>query len=68
MTSGLSGSTYEEKLKEVGLISLENRRKRGDFSGKFYMDMTTWTKTNGSALRMYQKKEEVCKPGSQVIL
>ena len=30
MTSGLSGSTYEEKLKEVGLISLENRRKRGD--------------------------------------
>jgi len=30
MTSGLSGSTYEEKLREVGLTSLENRRKRGD--------------------------------------
>ena len=27
MTPGLFGSTYEEKLKEVGLISLENRRK-----------------------------------------
>ena len=30
MTSGLSSSTYEEKLKEVGLTTLEERRKRGD--------------------------------------
>ena len=30
MTSGLSGSTYEEKLREVGLTSLEERRKKGD--------------------------------------
>ena len=30
MTSGLSGSTYEEKRREVGLTSLEERRKRGD--------------------------------------
>ena len=28
------------------------------------MDTTIWTKTNGSALRMYQKKEGVFKPGS----
>ena len=30
MTSGLSGSTYKEKLREVGLTSLEERRKRED--------------------------------------
>ena len=30
MTSGLSSSTYEEKLKEVGLTTLEDRRIRGD--------------------------------------
>ena len=71
LTFGLSGSTYEEKLKELGLISLENKKKSEEIwskSGKYYMDMTMWTKTNGSALRMYQKKEEVYKPGSQKIL
>ena len=31
MTSGLSGSTYEEKLREVGLTSLEERRKNGRY-------------------------------------
>ena len=30
MTSGLSGATYEEKLKEVGMMSLAQRRVRGD--------------------------------------
>ena len=30
MTSGLRGTTYEEKLSEVNLQSLENRRLRGD--------------------------------------
>ena len=30
MTSGLKGNCYEEKLKEAGLYSLEERRKRGD--------------------------------------
>ena len=30
MTSGLKGGSYEDKLKEVGLQSLENRRLRGD--------------------------------------
>ncbi len=30
MTLGLSGSLMIEKLKEAGLISLENRLKRGD--------------------------------------
>ena len=31
MTSGLSGSTYEEKLRKVGLTSLEERRKNGRY-------------------------------------
>ena len=30
MTSGLKGGSYEEKLKEVGMCSLEDRRARGD--------------------------------------
>ena len=30
MTSGLKGVTYEDKLKEVGMLSLEARRERGD--------------------------------------
>ena len=30
MVSGLKGNTYEEKLKEVGLTSLVERRGRGD--------------------------------------
>ena len=30
MISGLSGGSYEEKLAEIGLTTLEQRRKRGD--------------------------------------
>ena len=30
MTSGLKGVTYEEKLTELGLMSLADRRTRGD--------------------------------------
>ena len=30
MTSGLKGGSYEEKLRELGLMSLEERRTRGD--------------------------------------
>ena len=30
MVLGLKGQTYEEKLKEVGLLSLYDRRVRGD--------------------------------------
>ena len=30
MVAGLKGKSYQEKLKEVGLTSLEDRRERGD--------------------------------------
>ena len=30
MISGLTGGSYEEKLAEIGLTTLEQRRKRGD--------------------------------------
>ena len=35
MVAGLKGRTYEEKLKEVGLTSLEDRRERGDMIQTF---------------------------------
>ena len=30
MVAGLRGKSYQEKLKEVGLTSMEDRRERGD--------------------------------------
>ena len=35
MTSGLKGNSYEEKLQEVGMTSLEDRRQRGDAQYKY---------------------------------
>ena len=49
MTSRLPGSNYEEKVKEVGVISLDNRRKRGDMiqvwkilHGHDHVDKNKW--------------------------
>ena len=49
MVSGLRGSTYQDKLKEVGLTSLEDRRIRGDMlltwrarSGNLSIDPDVW--------------------------
>ena len=47
MVSGLQGSTYQEKLKEVGLTTLEDRRARGD--------MLTWRAQSGN-LSIGQRK------------
>ena len=35
MVSNLRGGTYEEKLEEVGLLSLSDRRERGDMITAF---------------------------------
>ena len=47
--SNVRGTTYEEKLKDAGLTTLAERRKRGDLieayktlSGKNNVEMTTW--------------------------
>jgi ribonuclease P/MRP protein subunit RPP40 len=35
MVAGLKGKTYQDKLREVGLTSLEDRRDRGDMIKTF---------------------------------
>ena len=66
MTSGLSGSNYDREA-ERGWFNLPGEQKKAR-RYEYYMDITMWTKTNSSALRIYQEKEEVYKPGSQVFL
>ena len=59
MTSGLKGRTYDEKLKEVGIQSLEDRRIRSDAVQTWKIltryddvDETTWyTRCNEHATR-----------------
>ena len=48
MTSGLTGSTYEEKLAEVGLMSLSDRRARGDMieTWKIINEKNHWPDSN----------------------
>ena len=55
----LQGQTYEEKLKEVGLPTLEARRLRQDMittykfiTGKDDVDYNTWFDLHGSAERI----------------
>ena len=49
MVSGLQGETYEERLAECGLTTLEERRSRGDMiqtwkiiQGVDHVDKNTW--------------------------
>ena len=49
MVAGLKGRSYEQKLSEVGLTTLEKRRTRGDMiqtfrivNGKDHVDPHTW--------------------------
>ncbi len=54
MISGLGGQTYEEKLNEIGLHSLEYRRDKADMVQVFKMlkgidnvDYSNWFETYG---------------------
>ena len=49
MCSTLRGNTYEERMKEAGMLSLEEKRKRNDLAivyqiltGKLEVDLHTW--------------------------
>ena len=44
MTAGLKPGTYQDKLKELGLPSLEERRIRGDKPGKYCTSMMVFVK------------------------
>ena len=61
MVSGLKGTTYEERMQELGMISLEDRRVRGDLietykilTGKEKVDPSSWfsmaAETRGQAM------------------
>ena len=69
---GLKGSTYEEKLKELNLQTLENRRKRADMiqtfkivNGFHNVDKNTWFKFVGlreQVTRLNQDSLDLVKP------
>jgi hypothetical protein len=57
MVSGLSGGTYEEKLRELGLTRLEERRHQADMvqvykivTGKDRVNRESWFKMAAEAL------------------
>ena len=59
MVSGLQGSTYQEKLKEVGLTTLEDRRARGDM-------LLTWRAQSGNLSMGQSKWFTPCEPSEQM--
>ena len=58
MVSNLRGRTYEERLAELGMVTLETRRLRGDMlqtyrimSGKDLVEPETWFQLSNQVVR-----------------
>ena len=67
MVKGLEGKTYEERLRSLGLFSLEKRRLRGDLiavysflmrgsggAGTDLFSLVTSKKTQGKCMKLWQ--------------
>ena len=77
MISGLTGGSYEEKLAEIGLTTLEQRRKRGDMIQTWKIvhradnvEKETWFEmtADGEAVhrtRLTKDKTKIVKPRSK---
>merc|ERR1712035_8532 len=60
---GLQGLTYEERLEELGITTLEKRRERGDainmyncVTGKQFIDKEIFVKLSGGRTRGHRLK------------
>ena len=65
---GLQGLTYEERLEELGITTLEKRRERGDaismyncVTGKQFIDKENFVKLSGGRTRGHRLKVQKAK-------
>ena len=68
LISGLKGVSYKEKLEELGILSLEKRRKRFDLiqtykilSGIYQVDSSIWFRTVGANAQRLTRTTAYCK-------
>ena len=78
MIGGLQGHTYEEKLKEIGLMSLVDRRREADLmlaykvlNGHTKVDQETWFKRTAQGTAIHNTRAEadssrLVKPRSKI--
>ena len=72
MLSDVRGETYEEKLKDAGLITLEERRKRGDaietfktLKGMNGIDREKWFEIESEESRATRRNTEITEAGER---